>query len=177
MTDSTRQSGRRKLHFGMESGYVTLVLLMIGWGATGGWGCAWQGLASHTDPPGWLHSVLTAQAPIAMTPSMSVADRLTELRRAKEAARQQLVDQVFALRIKDVGTIAEMATTHPQLRQEIESFVTRVEVVDVNQYGGAAEVHARIELDSDLLDLLHLKTTPAPVDRNAPSTGIVHPLS
>ncbi|HTP41509.1 MAG TPA: hypothetical protein VML36_03725 [Nitrospiria bacterium] len=173
----SRRPDRRQLRLGLRPGCVAFIMLIIGWGSIGGWGCAGHGLATHTDPPDWLNSVLTAQAPIVMTPSMSVADRLTELRRAKEAARQQLVDQVLSLRIKELGTIAEMAAARPQLRQDIESYVTRVEVVDVDQRGATAEVRSRIELDADLLDLLHVKTTPAPVDRSTPSTGIVHPTS
>jgi len=142
-----------------------------------GWGCAGNSAAVHTESPEWLNSVLTAQTRIEMTPAMSVADRLTELRRAKEAAYHQLMDEVLALRISDQRTIGELVAKQPQLRQQIESYIHRVAVIDTDQHVEPGEVRTRVEVDSELLDLLHLKTAPAPIDRNAPSTGIVHPLS
>ncbi|HUJ79045.1 MAG TPA: hypothetical protein VLY45_01875 [Nitrospiria bacterium] len=171
MTARVRQPGHRVPRLRTWPRRLSLVLLCVGWG------CAGPGLGEHADTPEWLNSVLTAQAPVTMTPTMSVADRLTELRRAKEAAHQQLMNEVLALRVKDQGTIAELSAAHPQLRKEIESYVDRVAVVDVDQSSGTAEVRARVELGADLLDLLHIKNTRPPADRNTPSTGIVHPLS
>lgn len=141
------------------------------------WGCAENSPVAHTDSPEWLNSVLTAQTRIEMTPAMSVGDRLTELRRAKEAAFHQLMEEVLSLRLYDEGTIGELVAKQPQLRQQIESYIHRVAVIDTDQHVETGEVRTRVEVGSELLDLLHLKTTPAPVDRNTPSTGIVRPLS
>jgi len=171
MTAIAAQPDRRahRLRKGL-GGVTALGLLLIGWS------CAGHGLAAHTDPPDWLNSVLTVQTPIAMTPAMSVADRLTELRRAKEAAHHQLIDQVLSLRIQNHGTIGALVAERPQLRQQIEAYVSRVAVVEVDQRAESETVRARVEVGSELLDLLHLKTAPEPVDRNTPSTGIVRPL-
>jgi (p)ppGpp synthase/HD superfamily hydrolase len=142
-----------------------------------GWGCAANGQVAHTVPPDWLNSVLTAQARIEITPAMSVSDRLSELRRAKEAAYDQLKEEVLSLPISDQRTIGQLVNTQPQLRQQIESYIRRVAVVDMDQHVEPEQVRTRIEVGSELLNLLHLKTAPAPADRNTPSTGIVRPLN
>jgi hypothetical protein len=142
-----------------------------------GWGCAENSPVAHTESPEWLNSVLTAQARIEMTPAMSVADRLTALRRAKEAAFHQLEEEVMSLPVYDRGTIGGLASKQPQLRQQIESYIHRVAVIDTDQLVEPAEVRTRVEVGSELLNLLHLKTAPAPIDRNTPSTGIVRPPS
>jgi hypothetical protein len=141
-----------------------------------GGGCAGHMPATHTDPPEWLNSVLTTQTRIEMTPSMSVADRLTELRKAKKEAFHQLIEEILSLRIVNRGTIGELAATRPQLQQQIESYVLRATVVDADQRGQPGELRAQVEAGSELLELLHLNTAPEPVDRDAPSTGIVRPL-
>lgn len=142
-----------------------------------GWGCAGTSQVAHTEPPDWLNSVLTAQTRIEMTPAMSVSDRLSELRRAKEAAYHQLMEEVMSLRINDQRTIGQLVETQPQLRQQIEAYIRRVAVIDTDQHVEPGEVRTRVEVGSDLLNLLHLKTAPVPTDRNTPSTGIVRPLS
>jgi hypothetical protein len=142
-----------------------------------GWGCAGNSQVVHTDPPDWLNSVLTAQTRIEITPTMSVSDRLSELRRAKETAYDQLLEEVLSLRISDQTTVGQLVKTQPQLRQQIESYIRRVAVIDMDQHVEPVEVRTRIEVGSELLDLLHLKTAPVPTDRNTPSTGIVRPLS
>ena len=141
-----------------------------------GWGCAGHSQVTQTESPDWLNSVLTAQTRIEMTPAMSVSDRLSELRRAKEAAYHQLMEEVLTLRISDQRTIGQVVNTQPLLRQQIESYIHRVAVIDMDQSVDPGEVRTRIEVSSELLDLLHLKTAPVPTDRNTPSTGIVHPL-
>jgi hypothetical protein len=142
-----------------------------------GWGCAGNSQVAHTEPPDWLNSVLTAQTRIEMTPAMSVSDRLSALRRAKEAAYYQLMEEVLSLRISDQRTIGQLVETQPHLRQQIESYIRRVAVIDTDQHVEPGEVRTRVEVGSELLDLLHLKTAPVPADRNSPSTGIVRPLS
>lgn len=144
-------------------------------GVLGG-GCAGHLSAAHTKPPEWLNSVLTTQARIEMTPAMSMSDRLTELRKAREAVYHQLIGQILSLRIVDRGTIGELAAKRPELEQQIVSYVHRAAVVDADQPGQPGELRARVEAGSELLDLLHLSTVPEPVDRHAPSTGIVRPL-
>jgi len=142
-----------------------------------GCGCAGNSQVAHTEPPDWLNSVLTAQARIEITPAMSVSDRLSELRRAKDAAYDQLMEEILSLRISDQRTIGQLVKTQPQLRQQIESYIRRAAVIDMGQHVEPGEVRTRIEVGSELLDLLHLKTAPVPTDRNTPSTGIVRPLN
>lgn len=149
---------------------LMVVLLAIGWG------CAGRNPAGGQDAPEWINSVLTARERVAITPSMSVADRLAELRRAKETAHQQLMTEILALRVSEQETIGTLVVKRPQLQQEIESYVHRVAVIDMDQQSGPVEVHARVEIGAEFLGLLHLKSGPAPVDRNTPSTGIVRPL-
>jgi hypothetical protein len=156
-------------------GYGLWGLATIGF-LGGALGCAGHLPAAHTEPPEWLNSVLTTQARIEMAPAMSVADRLTEFRKAKEAAYHQLIVKVLSLRIDDRGTIGELAVKRPQLQQQIESYVHRAAVIDADQRGQPGELRARVEAGSELLEMLHLNTARGPVDRNAPSTGIVHPL-
>ncbi len=107
---------------------------------------------------------------------MSVADRLAELRRAKETAYRQLMTEILALRVSDQETIGALVAKRPQLQQQIESYVHRVAVIDMDQQSGPVEVRTRVEIGVEFLDLLHLKSGPAPLDRNTPSTGIVRPL-
>jgi hypothetical protein len=169
MSAIAMQQHTRRLRCGLW-GLATIGLL------GGGGGCAGHIPAAHPEPPEWLNSVLTTQARIEMTPAMSVADRLTELRKAKEAAYHQLIEEILSLRIVDLGTIGELAAKRPQLQQQIESYVHRAAVVDADQRGQPGELRAQVEAGSELLELLHLNTAPEPVDRDAPSTEIVRPL-
>jgi flagellar basal body-associated protein FliL len=140
------------------------------------WGCAGTTSAVQGDSPDWLNTVVTAQERVAITPSMSVADRLTELRRAKEAAYDRMLTMVLALQTDDHETIEALVARQPRLRQQIESYVRRVAVVDTEQGSGPVEIHARVEVGLELYNLIRVKRTPTPVDRNTPSTSIVRPL-
>jgi hypothetical protein len=147
-----------------------IVMLLVGWG------CAGKSLTDQHDSPDWINSVLTAQERVEITPAMSVADRLAALRRAKEAAYRQLMATILTLRVGEHETIGTLVERRPQLQQDIESYVSRVAVVDTDQHSGAMEVRTHVEVGVELLNLLQLKSAPAPLDRNTPSTGIVRPL-
>jgi len=150
---------------------VAIVVLVAGWG------CAGPSTESQKDSPDWLNSVVTAQERVEITPSMSVADRLDELRRAKEAAYEQLMTMILALQVDEHETVGEVITRHPQIRQQVEAYVRRVAVVDTDlRSTGPMEIHTRVEVGREFFNLVRVKRKPAPVDRNSPSTGIVRPL-
>jgi len=158
-------------HRWRSGGLLTIILLLFGWG------CAGQTPAVGSDSLDWMNSVLTAEEPARITPSMSVTDRLAELRRAKESAYRQLITEVLALRVRDQETVSTLVTKRPQLHQQIESYVYRVAVVDTDQNAGVIRIRTRVEVGAELADLLHLNTPPPPsMDRNTPSTGVVRPL-
>ena len=131
-------------------GLLTIIMLFSGW-----WGCAGRTPAVDNDSPDWINSVLTAEERVEITPAMSVADRLAELRRAKEAAYHQLITSVLSLRVGEQETIATLVSKRPQLRQQIESYVYRVAVVDTDQRSGPVAIRTRVEVGADLVELLH----------------------
>ncbi|MBI3620595.1 MAG: hypothetical protein HY208_00200 [Nitrospirae bacterium] len=166
----SRPSGRRPWR-----GRAALPALIVILAA--GWGCAGTNTDVRKDSPDWLNSVVAVQEHVEITPSMSVADRLAELRRAKEAAFGQLMTMILALQVDDHETVGALVARQPQLRQQIESYVRRVAVVDTDlRSTGPMEIHTRVEVGMEFFNLVHVKRTPAPVDRNTPSTGIVRPL-
>jgi len=148
-------------------GLAAAMVLLAGGGCTG---------HQQQASPVWINTIVAANEPVRITPAMSVADRLVELRRAKDETYRQLTETILALQVDPQATVKSLVAERPQLQQEIDAYIHRVAVVDVNQGPGLMEVRAHVEVGTEFLSLLRLKTGPPPVDRNAPSTGIVHPL-
>ncbi len=147
--------------------------------STGVWltGCAANQMDREPEgPPAWANSVITAAETARVSPAMSTFERLTELNRAKEAAYGRLLSAVFALRLTDEKTIDVMAAARPSLHRQVEDYVRRNAVVNaVRRPQSDVEMQASVAVGAEFLDLLHVMSKPPPPDRNAPSTGVVHP--
>ncbi len=138
-------------------------------------GACSRGRINLSTPPDWVNSAITARERVNVTPAMSMAERLAELRRAKEAAYQQLVAAVYALPLTPEQTIEASVTKRPDLQPQVESYVRRAAVLESIWQQQQMEIRATVEVGAELLELLQVKQAPASDDRNTPSTGIVRP--
>jgi hypothetical protein len=168
--DNGRGRVRRRVARAASAGWIAVLILVLAAGA-----CT-RGRVSLTTPPTWMNSVVTAHEQVNVTPAMTVAQRLDELRRAKEAAYRQLIREVYALPLSADHTIEASLALRPNLRPAVESYVRRTAVVEPHWQAPKIEVQATVEVGAELLELLEVKQSVRPTDRTAPSTGIVHPL-
>ncbi|MEW6324061.1 MAG: hypothetical protein AB1515_01595 [Nitrospirota bacterium] len=164
---------RRNVRPPQRAVLVRASALCVGMAAASVFGCAGDRIAIK-EAPGWANSAITARERVAVMPAMSMAERLAELRRAKEAAYQQLIEAVYALPLTETRTVDAVVASRPHLRPQVDAYVRRSAVLESRWQEQQMEVQATVEVGAELLSLLDVKP-PALPDRTAPSTGIVRP--